>query len=267
MFKVLVHRGTTNLGDAIQTYALCRLLGTQCAGVYRDEAFPDIADDLPLVVNGWLGYGTAPKPRENCIFAGGHLGKNRAHYIDWFRKAGTLIGARDPFTQKLLALRGLKSTLVGCATLTLPRYDGPRSGRYTIDARPYPGAVSLTNWIGDLDWTAQWNLAIERIELLRSAELVYTDRLHVVLPCLAFGTPVVFPSRELWRTRGLSRFSLLWSLGFRFDREFVTDVSNFALKYKCFLEQMLGKTLTPTNQVRMPVPLCQSPDPGKPLTP
>jgi len=263
MLKVFVYRGTRNLGDAIQTYALCRLLGTQCAGVYRDEPFPDIAGNLPLVVNGWLGWGTDPKPSENCIFAGVHLAKNRAHYIDWLRRTGALIGARDPFTQKLLALRGVRSTFVGCTTLTLPRYDGPRSGRYSVDARPYPGVVSLSNWIEDLDWTAQWNLAMERIEQLRRAEVVYTNRLHVILPCLAFGTPVVFPKRELLHTRGFGRLSLLWALRFRFDREFVTDVSEAALRYRSFLEQELGKTLTPSNQVLMPAPLCPPGAPGQ----
>src|ERR1700677_1178746 len=102
MFRVLIYRGTANLGDAIQTVALCRLLGSQCAGIYRDEAFPREMADRPFIVNGWLGYGVTPKPLDNCVFAGVHLGQHEEHYLEWLR-GGSVVGARDPYTQRLLA--------------------------------------------------------------------------------------------------------------------------------------------------------------------
>ena len=62
--------------------------------------------------------------------------------------------------------------------------------------------VSLSHVIPrNMSWQEQWAGAMKCLDLYRKARAVYTSRLHVILPCLAFGTPVVFT--------GDRRFSLL----------------------------------------------------------
>src|SRR5438105_15569808 len=80
--RVLVYERTTNIGDAIQTVAMARLLGGTCAGVFRDSPIPDVYSDVPFVVNGWIGWGT-PAEGRNCVFAGVHLGNREPEHIRW----------------------------------------------------------------------------------------------------------------------------------------------------------------------------------------
>jgi len=255
MFRVFIYRDTFNLGDAIQTFALCRLLGEPCFGIYRDEQFPIRGQNLPLIVNGWLGWSTTPKPSTNCVFAGVHVGWHADHYVDWLRNANCVVGARDPYTHELLQNSKVGSEMIGCATLTLPRYQGPRSGKYSVDVAPYPGTIHLTNSIAAIGWSEQWELAATRLDQLRKAAIVYTKRLHVILPCLAFGTPVILPSNEWVTVCDKRRMSLLHALGFELDREMVMDVSDLASTYVRFVERTIGRSMQPTDDSSMPVPL------------
>jgi hypothetical protein len=104
-----------------------------------------------------------------------------------------------------------------------------------------------------MTWEEQWIRSAQRLDLLRRAEIVYTKRLHVILPCLAFGTPVLFPSRALSGSSHKARFTLLWELGFQLDREVVLDVSHVADRYKTFLMERLGCELTPCDDPSLPI--------------
>jgi hypothetical protein len=251
-YRVFIYRGTGNLGDAIQTYALCRLLGTSCLGIYRDEPFPEKWNQLTLVANGWLGW-RPPDVSGSSVFAGVHLGHNEGEYLRWIAKTGHTVGARDPYSASLLQRCRIPSVFIGCATLTLERHNGPRSGRYSIDVGPYEDTSLLTNEIPNLTWPQQWGAAIERLDLLRQAELVYTNRLHVALPCLAFGTPVVFPLKDFTRVGDKQRLTVLNELPFVYNEPVVADVSEIASRYIQFLANHL--TLRPTSDhPLMPTP-------------
>ena len=54
--------------------------------------------------------------------------------------------------------------------------------------------------------TAKFNEAERLLKIYANAELVVTSRIHVALPCLAFGTPVIFiqPNRAVSRFEGIS---------------------------------------------------------------
>ena len=152
------------------------------------------------------------------------------------------MGARDPATHQRLLSAGLSTEFIGCATLTLPRYEGPRSGIFSVDC-PGPGAP-LTHIISrHAPVAVQWVRALELLEKYRTAEAVYTSRLHVALPCLAFGTPV-------WIARPESlafpeRFSIIEELRLPWEQLVVTDVSHVANSYTRFLQQHLGIPLNP----------------------
>ncbi|MEZ5400124.1 MAG: polysaccharide pyruvyl transferase family protein [Bryobacteraceae bacterium] len=250
MYRVFIHRGTGNLGDAIQTIALCRLLGKPCRGVYRDSRYP--VDGPLLVANGWLGH-RGPDRFPPALFAGIHLAWHEGAFTEWMRRSEFPIGARDSYTKSVLGPYGIGAEMAGCATLTFERYQGARRGRYSIDAREAPGAVALTNEIGNLAWPKQWTRASELLELLRRAELVYTSRLHVALPCLAFGTPVIFPAGEFERLRDKERLTILGEADFRFGEAVTADVTALAGRYVRFVENALGK-MKPTRRPRCPAP-------------
>lgn len=220
---------TWNLGDAVQTVALSRLLPSV-------EAWPASgADNRPLVVNGWLGR--EPIYPAHAIYAGVFVSPRMPDHYHAIGMAAQRrpIGCRDPFTVASLWGRGIAADLVGCATLTLPHYDGPRSGELHVDDDT-PGC--LTNYIpSGTSWANQWALAIERLGQLERAEHVTTTRLHVLLPCLAFGTPVT------WRAAGgeaRERFSLLDAMGVRPGRVEYFDVGPWACRYRSFLSDALG---------------------------
>lgn len=246
-FRVFAYENTGNLGDAIQTYALCRLLGNRCSAVYRDREMPDEAENAPLVVNGWLGYRAHRRP-SNTLFAGVHVARHEAAFSEWMRRSPYRVGARDPYTAGLLHAFAVASTMTGCATLTFERYRGVRRGRYCIDSKGNGVETELTNAIHALTWPEQWKAAEELLQLLRTADVVTTNRLHIVLPCLAFGTPVRFPAENLGGLFEKQRLSLLFDLGFSFDVPVVMDVEQRAAGYISFLEEGLGplaRTETP----------------------
>ncbi|MBL8212044.1 MAG: hypothetical protein JNK87_15110 [Bryobacterales bacterium] len=239
-FYVFAYEGSGNLGDAIQTYALCRLLGPFCAGIDRDrEMPPDVDTGVPLVANGWLGYRAHQRP-ENVLFAGVHLARHETAFRDWMRRSPHAVGARDPYTAGLLGALSVPNQLTGCATLTFDRYCGARHGRYAIDAPGGAADIEISNSIGSLSWLEQWALAEELLAKLRTAEQVTTSRLHIALPCLAFGTPVLFPASCFASTFEKQRLSLLFHLGFCFDTAVELDVEWHGAAYTSFLEAALG---------------------------
>ncbi len=237
-FSCLVYR-TGNLGDVIQTMALTRLMPPM-TGVFR-HALGTAPVDRTFVVNGFLERDTTPRAGASCLFAGvSGPYEQQASYYRWLGRSRWPVGARDPASVLRLAAAGLDAELAGCATLTFPRFEGPRSGVLAVDCDG-PGerithAISRT-----LTVEGQWRRGRELLDRYRSAEAVYTSRLHVALPCLAFGTPVsitrpdprVFPQR----------FSLLEELGVPFGELTVRDVSGGADRYRSFLERHLGITI------------------------
>lgn len=260
-YYVTAYRSTGNLGDAIQTAALSRLLEGELVGVYRD-ALPTLKlrDAERQVVSGWLGDMPPVTAHRQSLFAGVHLGRRVDAHLRWLASSRLPVGARDPLTHRLLLSHSIVSELVGCATLTLERYDGPRSGRYAVD-EVEPGTLFLTNNIpADLPWPEQWAAALERLAQLRTAKVVFTRRLHVALPCLAFGTPVVVRRARVERGFQPARFSLLDWLGFKYDRPCTVDVAPVAARYRQAIERLLGREVRP-GPYRYPVPTSEGATP------
>jgi len=85
-----------------------------------------------------------------------------------------------------------------------------------------------------------------------------TTRLHVALPCLAFGTPVIIPSEAKNRIFQPDRLSLLDALGFEYGKPNLIDVSNYARRYTSFLEQNLKITTDSLQNAEDPDPFAWS---------
>ncbi len=252
-YRVFAYRSGGNLGDTIQTLALAGLLPGPLEGIYRDAA--DCLTPGPtFVVNGYLSEST---PRSSdCLFAGIHVGARGSEQLDWMKHSDYPVGARDPATVRTLKKAGIESEMIGCATLTLPKYTGARSGCVRID--DHSPECELTQAHDNLPWYSQCECARQRLDLLRTAELVVTTRLHVVLPCLAFGTPVMFPAAARNKIFQRDRLSLLDALGFEYDKPNVIDVGAHARRYIAFLERNLKTSIVPLHHPEDPDPFSWS---------
>jgi hypothetical protein len=250
--SLLLYR-TRNLGDMIQTLALSRLL-PQCDGIFRHRLGALAADSF-LIVNGMLDKDRPPSRNGHSLFAGVSGPHFRAgQYLRWLAESPYPVGARDPATLQTLSAAGIPAALIGCATLTLPRYTGPRSGVYSVDATAAgPASAERRSQAITRHFTVeqQWAAALGALETFRTAEAVYTSRLHVALPCLAFGTPVwiASPSQSAWHP---SRFGLLEAMGIEYERLVTAGVSPWAGRYVEFLETHLNRRIEP-GEPKMPV--------------
>jgi hypothetical protein len=234
-----IHRYRTgNLGDAVQTLALEQLL-PNVRYVSRDDGKCD--GPGTYVVNGWLGENVPPVDNTDCLFAGVFVNDNEENY-QWMKNSCSAeIGARDPATVMWCADRGIRAILLGCATLTFDRFGGSRSGVLAVDA-DWPGSKRMTHRINEkTNWDEQRRRAAEYLKRYQRAELVVTSRLHVALPCLAFGTPVIICDPIGSDRMTIRCFSLLDTIGVRYGVPQVIDVSDWAKHYREFLSRNLKK--------------------------
>lgn len=229
--QILSYSQTLNIGDAIQTIALQRLLNREVKYVDRNTCQFD--PNEMAIVNGWLGRNVAPR-NPNVLFAGIFLAENVGN-IRWIKESRYAVGARDPYTLELLRKFGVAAQFVGCATLTLPKYDGPRKGEIHVESNTRSDVSHAIP--SGMPWTEQLALGGELLEKYRTAKRVITSRLHVALPCLAFGTPVVVQASTEYTYA--KRFSIFEALGVELDKETVLDVSKIADNYRRFVFQNL----------------------------
>ena len=207
---------TTNLGDDTQSYAIALHLPRIDAWIDRD-AMADLQLDGPhrYVTNSWFFLGNdarLPAPQLEPVFHGISLGREElltAPWVDYFQKFGP-VGCRDLRSAERLQAAGVDAFWSGCLTLFIGRHYAPvpqdaRKGIYFIDVAeeiaeqtiPKPirdRAIRLGNEIDPLivHRTGHRFAAVHRMmHRLAHAELVVTRRLHIALPCVGFGTPVL----------------------------------------------------------------------------
>lgn len=245
------YHNTCNLGDTFQTYALARLMPAPVSGMYRHKMHPVEENEL-FVVNGYLH--DLPVPIPETLFAGIFIGANINAHVSWIKRSKLPIGSRDPGSSALLKTHGVDSQMIGCSTLTLPKYSGPRTGVLHIDDGHN---CPMTQDNGFVIWPQAWTQTVGMLELIKTSALVVTQRLHVILPCLALGTPVYVSEQLKNQVMQPQRFSLLDYLGFKYDEPVQMDVSELANTYRKFLSEGLQQKLQELpdwQHPHMPVP-------------
>lgn len=213
-----------NIGDALQS----RLI----RDMYAERGISDIkylelgrtaeyeGDKLILPMNSCNVYSGPHDARKfasskdvDYRYVGFHLHGN----LSTFGKSVGLvseypIGCRDVPTRDFLRKLGYNAYFSGCVSMTLPRrQDGDYKLVYVIDDDPKK-ALPLCDPVDirvltslclpdGIPWRDAEDLAMRRMELLRdTAKMVITSRLHVYLPCVAMGIPVVFTRPIIPRT-------------------------------------------------------------------
>jgi hypothetical protein len=253
MLSIHSYSSNLNLGDSIQSIALSRLLTEPF--VYEDRnQFK--SKDKTYVCNGWLNeewisYNQS-QDHQKYIFAGVYCADetsfNELLSIAQYYKL--IVGCRDPYTYNKFINEEVKVELIGCATLTLPRYYGPRKGTIWVDcnedangfkdALPY---FEVSHKRQETSWELELSVANNLLFKYARAEHVITSRLHCFYPCLAFGTPVT-----LFYDENDPRFSLVKSWGIQSGMKVYSNtvideygtvkdmVEEYANKYISFLK-------------------------------
>lgn len=199
----ILEHSTRNVGDDIQSLALEQLLPRVDLRVDRDQMGPAAAwgNEVAWILNGWFAPNThsvwPPPGNARKLLVGFH-----AVHADILPRIALdhPIGCRDPWTLTLCNQAGLDAWLSWCVTLTLQRPEVKRSDTVVLCDVPerdvarlpakFSNGVRVTQLI-PRDSNRR-RRAMELLELYAGARWVVTSRLHAMLPCVAFGTPVVF---------------------------------------------------------------------------
>lgn len=227
--------GEGNLGDCIQNlavrgiYARTGILDSDLIKVNRDDINTYDGKKCALVMQGWYGdyMGTFPLPwsdKISPIFIGFHLNKCNGTRERFVRegihekmKHFAPIGCRDRNTRDFLRGLGVDAYFSGCMTLTFEKRDKePENGKiFIVDVRPsilkkLPRKIlnqadkTVTHIyyfdqdVIDENTAEQFERDAENVlnKYRTEAKLVITSRIHVAMPCVAMGIPVIFITKN-----------------------------------------------------------------------
>lgn len=203
-----------NIDDGIQSLVSVQHSDGILATVERDRAV--VASGGTLWMNGrWDTLPSAPPPRAvSALPVGMYLSRQaastlRAAWLDWFRRQEGGVGMRDTTSLEGARAAGVGNAYFsGCPT-SIRRPTRARAPNGTVlvvdvnrvDTHLIPPSILrrarfATQDVQDCEGDVIRSAA-DRLVELAEASLVVTTRLHVAIPCLAIGTPVVFIDRHL----------------------------------------------------------------------
>lgn len=229
-FGVLIHKTTMNLGDDMQTYAAAKLLPKvdyQIDREYVDGFKSEDNEPVAVVMNAWWMWKKWNWPPADCIIpklTSMHINnygvkkKSSPIYGEWltgcggeFLKKYGPVGCRDHSTLEFLQEQGIDAYFSGCLTLTIPKQkETSDAGTYVclvdLNEKHLKHAKELLKDTGleirvmshNCDYRNSNATLEERFEKVeeyltqyQNAKFVITRRLHVTLPCIALGVPVL----------------------------------------------------------------------------
>ncbi len=229
-YAIIGYPDSYNLGDEVQSIAAAHLLPRVDMRIPRerlDTLDPEV-DHVRLLCNGFFMHRPErwpPDERIEPLFVSFHVstetGADRHLLLPelkaYYQRYGP-IGCRDRGTQQRFEAMGVDAYFSGCVTLTLQNpFPAEARNEEIILADPFykfqnadyrkhlrhaivpvehrERVVELTHRLPyDRSYTEEEKIALAQTLLDRyaRASLVITSRIHVALPCLAFGTPVQF---------------------------------------------------------------------------
>ena len=225
---IVMHKSSLNIGDDIQSLAAYRIIGNSNYILDRENLNnPELQDEIKLLCNGW--FMEKPQnwpPSENIkpLFISMHITHNN-NAIDYmlnrklitYYKKHEPIGCRDYHTVKLFESIGVKAYFSGCLTLTLENKftdkdrineilfvdafnkNLPETLRNNYYNQLVPKSIQKnvtfikhSHSNPEMTETERFDAAEKLLDRYAKAHLVVTSRIHVALPCVALGTPVLF---------------------------------------------------------------------------
>jgi exopolysaccharide biosynthesis predicted pyruvyltransferase EpsI len=186
MIGVVSYYGTSNLGDAIQTIAMAEYLKNYGIIDYEYVYRQSLRDNM--IINGWHRYAHIKLPNK-ATYLSIHTDKQHLKNID----KNIIVGCRDSWTLENCKQSNVEGVLTGCVSIIFPLSDKKKEKTLFIDSiKDVSSEINLTQKIEEkTPWNEQINLAHSRLGLIAKASLVHTTRLHILLPCIAMGIPVI----------------------------------------------------------------------------
>lgn len=218
-----------NLGDCMQSLGVENIYHkagiTDLSCVNRDDIKEYQGEEIHLVMQSWFAdyAGIFPLPWSNKItpiFIGFHLNtinKTRERFVQEKiyekMKPYEPIGCRDRSTRDFLKSLGINAYFSGCMTLTFDkRKQEPTNGKiFLVDLdrrilKKLPNDIkqkcdtSITHFYywnnypvtekGAEEFEQYARTVLERYKT--EAKLIITSKIHVAMPCIAMGIPVIF---------------------------------------------------------------------------
>ena len=237
-YGLLYYKDTDNIGDDIQTYAQKRFLPRIDYLIDRESLgmfIPNKKEMVSVIMNAWYMHNEIawpPSPYINPLPISMHFScndrlKGGASYLDGlgreYLKSIAPIGCRDKETLKRLQKRKIDSYFSGCMTLTIKPFDGLNRKDYIclvdVDEDVFNKVNSVTkkkifkithdlvpSKNNKLDIDTRMQNVEKLLKKYQQASLVITSRLHVMLPCLALGTPVILVHPDYYERDRLDTF-------------------------------------------------------------
>ena len=242
-YGLMYYKSTDNLGDDIQTYAAMKFLPHIDYYIDRENLscfVPDKKEYVSMIMNGWFIHNKLAWPPSqyiNPLLISMHFkvleetDVGDAYLKDFggeFLKQYGPVGARDFETTKRLEKNDIDAYFSGCLTLTLEKFCKIKKKKKICLVDVSNDVISkvkentnyevevLSHTLNSKE-TEKKNINermddVEKIlKKYQESKLVITTRLHVALPSLAIGTPVILLHKEVFDEDRLSTFFNLFS--------------------------------------------------------
>lgn len=219
----LFYYNTENIGDEIQSIAANRFLPHVDYYIDRDHIDKTVFktnDKVKLIMNGWYLHPDIndqkihwPPTNPNLIPLLTSIHVSNIHEIkrifsspasSSFLKTYAPVGARDQATMEFFKSLDIPTYFSGCISLTLLPSPKVKKSDYILAVDVSPKVLSVIKQrtkrpIITLSAYRSFNLTTDEkfilakyfLTLYQGAHCTITPRLHVILPSLAFGTPVI----------------------------------------------------------------------------
>lgn len=208
----LLKYSSINIGDEIQSIAASRFLPRIDKYVHRENITNYKSDKkTKLIMNAWYMWRPQNFPPSSDILPlliSMHINKNiRKNFLtkktkEFLIKNGP-VGCRDKSTMEYLLQNNIPAYFSGCLTLTLEpnknikredyilTVDLPEKIVEQIKQKTNRPVYNLSREIIPNKIEKRIEVAKTMLYLYHSAHLVISSMLHVCMPCLALGTPVI----------------------------------------------------------------------------
>lgn len=216
-YGILSYWWTCNIGDDIQSVATAQFVPRVDYFINRNKIINPPKENVTVVMNAYWSnkhilfkmdrYKTI-KPIMVSIFVDGlweTVKKEVKKPNQYFEKFAP-IGTRDLVTMRSFMRENISSKFTGCMTLWLqnphkqPRktkniiylVDVPRLMKPVLSVRDH-NIVDVGHYYNEsIDLIHKFKFAYSLLHKYAEAKVIVTTRLHVALPCVGLGTPVIF---------------------------------------------------------------------------